>query len=262
MRDDGPGVEVGERNPGRSSLRRVPHGVPEVVVDAEKVHGARDGLEVPVAHRRSLDTPFAVVGDGVLRVSAAEDRVQVQPVGLAIHPAGRLTVGLAVPGGARRVQVEGDANPGVAVRGAQPIQDKTVAEQEVVGGGERLCRVGLSRRVYAVGVAEPGCYPGLVQRDPRFDPIRQGFVDEAGVLGEALARLAVRPATAVFQGLRQIPVVEREHRLDAAVPQAVHEPAVEVEAFLVGRAGALGLHPGQAVRTASCTVEAGSAVKP
>src|SRR5690606_14593988 len=52
------------------------------------------------------------------------------------------------------------------------------------------------------------------------------------------------PAADVLQRLRQVPVVERHVRRDAGGEQGIHEPVVEVQAFGVHRAGAVGDDPG------------------
>src|SRR5918999_3462867 len=128
--------------------------------------------------------------------------------------------------------------------GAHPLHREAVAEQEVVCRGERPGAVFVARGVDAEAVTHPGRDPGLVQGDPEPNIIREGLVDDAGVLCEAFARIPVGPAAQVLQRLRQVPVVEREHRLDGALPQAVDEPAVEVEASLVGGTAPFGLDAG------------------
>src|SRR5215217_9409173 len=102
----------------------------------------------------------------------------------------------------------------------------------------------------AEAVTHPGRDPGFVQGDPEPDTIREGLVDDARVLCKAIARVPVGPAAHILQRLRQVPVVEREHRFDRALPQAVDEPAVEVEASLVGVTAPFGLDAGPGHREA------------
>ena len=63
-----------------------------------------------------------------------------------------------------------------------------------------------------------------------------------GVLGEALGGVAVGPAARVLERLREVPVIERRHRLDAALEQPLDQAAVEAHARRVERPGAVGLH--------------------
>ena len=67
-------------------------------------------------------------------------------------------------------------------------------------------------------------------------------MDGDGILDEAVGRLARRPATPVLEGLRQVPVVEREPRRDVVREERVHEPLVEVEPRGVD-GSAVGTHP-------------------
>ena len=238
VRHDGPGVEVGEGHLGVGLLRRVADHVTEVVVDAEKIQGGRDPLQVPFLDEGEVGAALPVVGEDVVRVRAAEERVEVEAVGLTIHPSGGLPIGFAVAPREGRVQVQGDAEP-IAVRGgshrAHPLHREAVGEQEVVGGREGRAGVLQAGGVQAVAVAQPGGDPGLVQGDPVRDRVRERPVDDLGVLREPLGRLPARPAAPVLEGLGQVPVVEREHRLDAPLPEAVDEPPVEVQALPVNR---------------------------
>ena len=103
------------------------------------------------------------------------------------------------------------------------------ASDEVVRGDERLRRVGVAGGVGADGVAEHRGAPGLVERGPVGDPVTEGADDGRGVVGEPVLDVAVEPAAAVVEHLRQVPVVERDERPDAVVEQPVDEPRVEVE---------------------------------
>ena len=67
--------------------------------------------------------------------------------------------------------------------------------------------------------------------------------EDRGVLGEAGDDLAVRPAAGILERLRQVPVEQRQPRLDPPLEQPVDEPIVEVEALRVRRAAAGGLDP-------------------
>src|SRR5215217_4049782 len=169
---------------------------------------------------------------------------QVEPVCLSVNPAGGLPIGFAVSRGAGRMKVQSDAELVSVPGGAHPLYCEAVAEHEVVRGGERHGAVFVARGVDAEAVTHPGRDPGLVQGDPEPHALREGLVDDAGVLCEALARVPVGPATCILQRLRQVPVIQRQHRLDGAPSQAVDEPAVEVEAVLVGWTAPFGLDAG------------------
>jgi len=103
-------------------------------------------------------------------------------------------------------------------------------------GDARRVRRRVADRVAAV-IGKRG---DLVERDPAVDPVAEPRGDGGGKVGEILRDLAALPAgVAVLQRLRQVPVVERGVRGDAVLAQAVHQPAVEVDALLVHGAAAL-----------------------
>src|SRR5829696_1150221 len=179
-----------------------------------------------------------------------KQRIQVEPVGLSVNPAGGFPISFAVPRGVGRMQVQSDAELVTVPGGAHLLHCEAVAEQEVVCGGECPGAVFVAGGMDAEAVTHPGRDPGFVQGDPEPDTIREGLVDDARVLCKAIARVPVGPAAHILQRLRQVPVVEREHRFDRALPQAVDEPAVEVEASLVGVTAPFGLDAGPGHREA------------
>ena len=75
-------------------------------------------------------------------------------------------------------------------------------------------------RVITRAVAEERRAPRLVERGPVLHPVAERAVHERGVLGEPGGGVAGRPAAGVLERLRQVPVVEREPRLDAVAPAA------------------------------------------
>ena len=127
--------------------------------------------------------------------------------------------------------------------GAHPPQGEAVAEQEVVGCGEGFGVVLVTGGVDAEAVAEPRGDPRLVQSDPGSNRIAERLVHQPRILREPLAGLPAGPAARVFQRLRQVPMVDREHRLDGPLAQPIHKPPVVVETFLIGGAAAVGLYP-------------------
>ena len=113
---------------------------------------------------------------------------------------------------------------------------QTVREVQVVHRRERLRAVHDPGRVRTRSVAEVRAAPGLVQGRPDGDAVAEPLADDARVVGERLGRVPVRPAALVFEGLRQVPVVQRRDGPDAAVDESVDEALVEREPRLVGGA--------------------------
>src|SRR5215208_5918687 len=173
-----------------------------------------------------------------------KQRIQVEPVRLSVNSAGGFPISIGVPRGAGRMQVQSDAELVYISGGAHQLHREGVAEQEVVSGSEGPGAVFVSRGVDPKAVTHPGRDPGLVQGDPEPYAIREGFVDDSSVLRKALARVPVDPAACILKRLRQVPMIEREHGFDGALSQAVDEPAVKVEAVLIGLTAPLGLDAG------------------
>jgi len=143
--------------------------------------------------------------------------------------------------------VEVERDPDLAgARLAQHRYGQSVAEEQVVGGGEGRCPLAGARGVLPARVSREGAAPRLVEGDPPGHPVGQCLGDQSRVVGEPVGGVAVAPAAALLQGLRQVPVVERHGGFDAGVEEAVDQALVEVESRRVGRAGAGGLHPGPA----------------
>ena len=90
-------------------------------------------------------------------------------------------------------------------------------------------------RVLAGAVAEEPRDVGLVDRHPVRHAVGEALADDRGVVREPVDGGPVQPAAVVLERLRQVPVVERDHRLDARLEQAVDEAVVEVEARRVHR---------------------------
>jgi hypothetical protein len=115
-----------------------------------------------------------------------------------------------------------------------------VRQVEVVHGGERGHVVGAAGRVHAAGVAEVGRAPRLVHREEAADPVAERVRHDGGELAEPLGGRPARPAARVLEGLRQVPVVERDRGFDARGEQRVDQVGVEGEARRVDRPQLLG----------------------
>ncbi|MFT3850606.1 MAG: hypothetical protein QM739_18605 [Propionivibrio sp.] len=70
--------------------------------------------------------------------------------------------------------------------------------------------------------------------DQTFNQAEQLAAHQVGVVGEAVGDVAVDPAAALLQVLRQIPVVQRDESLYSHFAQAAEQALVEVDAFPVG----------------------------
>ncbi len=83
---------------------------------------------------------------------------------------------------------------------------------------------------------------GFVEEHPIGNAVAQRARDDLYVVGKARSRIAIRPASGIFQSLRQIPVVERDKGTDSGFQQRIDEAAVVVDAFGICQAGPGGLN--------------------
>ncbi len=131
------------------------------------------------------------------------------------------------------MQVQGGADAAARAVAAEGAHGQPMRQGEVVGDG-----------VGGVGVDQPGRVDAhlvtvlhhglrLVDGEPVGDVGAETGEHGGRIVGEAVGGVAGLPAAAVLQHLRQVPVEQGRHRLDAALAQPVHDPAIEVEPALV-----------------------------
>src|SRR5579863_3301174 len=96
--------------------------------------------------------------------------------------------------------------------------------------------------MYTHAIAEPCEGPRHIKRRPNCDAIAQVFREDCGVVSEVAGEVAIGPAAAVFERLRQIPVIDGAEGAYLCFQQRVHEAAVMIETFLVDGACADGLN--------------------
>ena len=214
---------------------------PGVVVHPEQVQRRRDRRRVAGALEVEAGDGGQVLPD-VVRIAAAQHRIEEQPVVQSVHPPRGIEDGGMGVGRGDRIEVQRDPDL-VRAPAAQRLDGEPVAEEQVVRGGHGGGRLVPTRGVLPARVAEERRAPGLVHRRPEADTVAQRGGREVGVLGEPLRRLAHRPATRLLQLVGQVPVVERHPGLDALGEELVDEPPVEVEARAGSPARSAGLHP-------------------
>ena len=112
----------------------------------------------------------------------------------------------------------------------------------VMGGLESAAEQRETRGIDAHRVAIGHVQQRFVHRCPCRHPVAQRGRSQFGVVGEAACGLADQPTAVFDQFQRQIPVVERDERLDARGQQRVQEAVVEPDTVRRRRARAVRLH--------------------
>ena len=171
-------------------------------------HGARTGRACP-------------------RGTRPQDRVQEPAVHVAVHaqprrgrrrgifPADRIGARFSVMPARCRSPAARSACT------AEPVR-----EQDVVAHAQRASASSAGRAPWSRGRGPwNATHPGLVDRDPLRHHVAERVRHRPRVLGEALRGVAGRPAAAILERLRQVPVVEGRDRLDPALDAGPRQAA-------------------------------------
>src|ERR1700677_1807281 len=132
------------------------------------------------------------------------------------------------------------AGPLCQVYGVGSAQE---VEETLASGSER-----------AFKISPVGEGRGFVEQRPIGNPVTQSLCNELRIIGKAGGGVAIWPAASVFQGLGQVPVVERDKRTNSRLQQGVNETAVIIYPIGVSCAGTAGLDAGPGDRE-SVTVQ-------
>ena len=159
-----------------------------------------------------------------------------------------LPIGLGPGGGDHCGYVEDASDPKRWIDGFERPETQAVSQVDRVGGLQTGQRVLPAGRVSAIPIAHMREGLGFVEQAPVPDPIAQLTDDRGAVVREAPGHVALRPSTGVFEGLRQVPMVERDKRPDPGLEEAVDQALVVVEACRARRPCAGRHHPRPADR--------------
>ena len=220
-------------------LRSRANHAPAVVVDSEEVERCTDRLQV-VGLDHGQDA--LVLLEHVARIAEPEHGLEEPAIASAVRAPSGLDIRLRARERVRRVQVDGHADACLWRIAAKHLRCSAVREEDVMRGGQRVRLAPAPRSVHAQPVPEPRDDPGLVLGDPVAHPVAEPGDDDLRVLRERLHRIAGGPTAAVLERLGQIPVIQRDVRLDPAREQLVDDAVVVVEAGRVHAPGPVGKH--------------------
>ena len=123
---------------------------------------------------------------------------------------------------------------------AQHVDAGAVGEVDMMDRAQQGCAIGQARGMPAESIAEQREERRLVEGGEPLDAIAVATGDERRIIGKPAGTIAIGPAAAIVERLREIPVIEAEPGLDAGRQQGVDQTVVKGEAGLVGRAAAGG----------------------
>lgn len=97
----------------------------------------------------------------------------------------------------------------------------------MVHGADRFVHVAMARGVDTDVIAEESGTPWLVVGDPRVDNPVELIEAHFGIVEEPIDRVAVHPAAFFMGPHREVPMIERDGRLDAFFTEACRERLIE-----------------------------------
>src|SRR5579871_971469 len=87
--------------------------------------------------------------------------------------------------------------------------------------------------MFAVAIALDAGAIGLVERCPVLNAVAEPPRRQQRIFGKPMGGVAVLPAAAVFERLRQVPVIQANPWLDAGFEHGVDQAIVEFETAMV-----------------------------
>ena len=141
--------------------------------------------------------------------------------------AGRRNIGRVVCCRGADAPCRGHADPGIGVSPADRIGRKAVGVDRIVPGRKHRAVIQTEAWcVYTAAVAQPHAALRLIEGKIVPHPPLKVRGHRGGIPGEGFCRIIIQPATLVLQGLRQIPVVERDIGLDPCRKQCIDQPVI------------------------------------
>ena len=117
----------------------------------------------------------------------------------------------------------------------QRSKTRALCQVHSVRCAEVVENAGAAGSVCAFEIAQVDEGRWFVEQHPVGDAIAQRARHQFDVVGEAGRRIAIGPASGIFERLRQVPVIERDQRADVGFEQGIHETAVVIDAFGIRR---------------------------
>ena len=210
-----------------------------VVVHAHEIHRRANGLHVACLHLRCVGTQ---IGQHVGGIVSLEQRIHVPAQQFAVFELGMDTVCLGIRGALYRREIEHDAESGLAALLPEGLKRQPMAQQKVVG---RLRSGGATFDAWrkdTLVITQHRHDPRLIVGRDGSHTIAHAPVYALRILHKPVHGIPVCPASGRLQLAGQVPVVQGEIGLDAAVQQTIDDALIKIESFLVPVARATRAH--------------------
>ncbi len=168
-------------------------------------------------------------------IASLERRFEKPNIGDGVCPLGRQLVGVGICCRLTGRHIESSSHARLGTRRFQRPKTGSLSQVHYVRGAEKIQQALVTGCMDAFQVATECEYGRLVEQHPVGDAVAQGAGDDFDIVAETRGSITVRPTTGVFEGLRQVPVIERDEGADFRFEQGVDETAVIVDAFASSR---------------------------
>ena len=158
------------------------------------------------------------------------------PPGRGIHP------GIAQPSAGGNAHFGSLAQAGTNLAGGLAVGQAQVKIALQCLPGAQLPAGGVN----AGYIAQLGDALGLVQGHVGIHPALEVVGNDPGIPAEGGHNVPVQPAALVLQSAGQIPMVQRDHGLDAGIQQSIHQMVIEFQSLFVHGPVPVGDDPGPA----------------
>ena len=147
---------------------------------------------------------------------------------------GRDLIGVGIGGRFARGHAERRAYSRPWANRLERPKTRSLRQVHGVRGAQEIDQALASRRMHAFQIAKICNGRRLVEQYPIRNAIAQHSDNLFDVVGKTRCRIAIRPSAGIFQGLRQVPVIERDQRTDFRFQKCIDDAAVII--------GALGIY--------------------
>src|SRR5687768_11162974 len=226
----------------RWPFRIVTADAPRVVVHSKEIQRLRDGLHVVF---RKIGPGLAEYLFHLFGISPEEHRVEILPVPIRIRTIRRRDILGAIRSRILRLEIYDETNPPTLRRitGPKRLHRRSMRSQQIVRRNRRLEQIPVTGSELTIEIASIAHHPWLVYRAPHRDPITKRFEHDRCVVAEPAGDVTIQPAAAIIQCRRQVPVIKRRVRLDAARKERIDETRIEIDSLPVHSAESVPKYP-------------------
>jgi hypothetical protein len=224
----------------RPEARIVSRDLPRVVVDAKEV-------ELLLRQRkiicREIGPRLAEDIFQFLGIRAEQCGIEILAIHVRLGSLHRGQVSGILRSRILGLDVHDESNRTAQVQSAIHLNSGTMRTHEVMTCKRRLERAAMPRCKHTVQVTTIGHDPWFIQRHPIAHTVAELAKHDFRVLCEPVGDVAIEPTPSIIERRRQVPVIQRRHRLNPFCEQPIDETIVKSKARGIHAARSFGQHP-------------------